>query len=157
MLAENLSFAAIDRASGALVGCMIVTDFHKSLTPAPNASDALAPIDALTQALATRYLALRAIAPGEVILVDMAAIADGYAGRGLYQSLRRACHAHAKAQGFTRVVGELSSAATQHVVLNKLGHQKLAEIKYREFEFRGEYPFASITAPECIVLAEGLL
>ena len=60
----------------------------------------------------------------------------------------------AKAAGFNTVIGELSSAATQHVCVNSLGQTVMAEIEYASFEFAGGYPFAEIVKPPSIQLVE---
>ena len=157
MIDEGLSLAAIDQPSGEIAGCIIVTDFHSAIPPAPDGSDPLAPVTALTRQLALRYKELRPLPPGKVILIDMAAVAEAHGGRGIYRGLRNAAQARAKALGYQRVVGELSSAATQHVVLKHLGHENLAEIAYRDFTFQGDQPFSSIAEPHGIILAEGKL
>ena len=87
----------------------------------------------------------------------MGAVSSLAAGQGVYQKLRNAAQNNAKELGYRFVVGELSSASTQHVVLNKLGHSKVAEVLFSSFEFAGSRPFASINEPESIVLAEGML
>ena len=53
------------------------------------------------------------------------------------------------------MIGELSSVATQHVVLNRLQHRSVAEIRFDTFEYAGGYPFRGISDPPSIVLAEG--
>lgn len=154
MVAEGLSVAAIDAATGDMMGCMIVTDFHGQLTDNSCPPAKFAPLAALTGALCDQYAR---IGPGEVILVDMGAVSDKAAGMGAYQRMRAAVQNGARAKGYQRVVGELSSAATQHVVLNRLGHKKLAEIQFADFEFGGKRPFQTITDPPSILLTEGEL
>ena len=53
--------------------------------------------------------------------------------------------------------GELTSSATQKVVLEKMGHRKCAEIAFAEFTLNGTRPFASITEPQTVILAEETL
>ncbi|KMW59330.1 hypothetical protein AIOL_004312 [Candidatus Rhodobacter oscarellae] len=155
MVAEGLSFAATDAATGALAGCVIVTDFSKTGTAPARRDPALAPLIALTDALGSKYP--RALGAGEAILVDMACVAEGYTGRGLYTALRGAAQDHAARRGFRWALGELSSAATQHVILGKMGHRALARVDFATFEFNGQRPFASITKPRGLVLSEGAL
>lgn len=154
MVDERLSVAAV--ADGELLGCMIVTDFHQHLnmteTPEP-----FAPLAALTGELCRQYQQVRSIGPGDAALVDMGAVSGSAGGKGVYQKLRDAAQEQARRRGFTRIVGELSSAATQHVVLNRLGHEKLAEVRFADFEYGGAKPFAGIEEPESIILAEGRL
>ena len=53
--------------------------------------------------------------------------------------------------------GELTSTATQKVVLEKMGHRKSAEIAFAEFTLNGRLPFATITDPKTVILAEETL
>ncbi|MGB0507460.1 MAG: hypothetical protein ACPGGK_14805 [Pikeienuella sp.] len=154
MVVEGLSVVAVE--DGDLLGCMIVTDFHQHLGVS-EAPDRFAPLAALTGELCRQYQQVRNIGPGEAALVDMGAVSSRAGGKGVYQKLRDAAQDRARQRGFRRIVGELSSAATQHVVLNRLGHEKLAEVRFADFEFGGAKPFAGIGEPESIILAEGLL
>ena len=49
------------------------------------------------------------------------------------------------------------SSATQKVVLEKMGHRKRAEIAFAEFTLNGRLPFAMITDPKTVILAEETL
>ena len=153
MAAQDLSVAATDARTGELAGCLLVTDYRRQ--PGAACPSSLAPLAALVAALRRSYERRGAPAPGEAILVDMAAVAEGARGRGVYRRMRAAAEARAASRGFRRVVGEASSAATQHVLLERLGHRRRAEIAYRGFAFGGGHPFASIARPPSIVLAEG--
>ena len=157
MIAEGLSVAALDRASGAMAGCLIATDLHAALSPAPVPDGPLGAIAALSQQAAQRYAELRPFQSGEVMLVDMAAVAKPFGGQGIYLALRNAAQCRARKLGFRRVVGELSSPASQHVVLNRLGHEKVLELPLRTFRFRDGFPFAAINEPQCLILSEGRL
>ena len=154
MVDEGLSVCAVD-PSGRMLGCMIVVDFHGPLRAAPGRHPVFAPVSALMSALGAAYARQYTIAPGEVILIDMGAVVTEATGAGVYRAMRAKVQRIAGTRGFRRVVGELSSAATQHVVLNRLGHKKIAEIAFAGFEHQGKRPFASITDPPGIILAEG--
>lgn len=155
MIAEGISVVAFDRETEAMLGCLIATDFYQHLEPQISPGDPFAPLAALGAALGRQYKLMRTIAPGDVVLVDMGAVSTNAAGKGVYQLMRNALHQLAKDRGFHSVVGELSSSSTQHVVLNKLGHQKRAEVIFANFTFEGGYPFRSIKEPQSIILAEG--
>jgi len=157
MTREGLSVVAIDEVSDMVVGCIIASDFYHHLDILISSNEKFAPIGALGNGLSAKYLETREVSEGQVILSDMAVIAPEMAGKNIYQQMKAYAHENARAKGFERIVGELSSEVTQHVVLNKLGHQKLAEIVFETFEFRGIKPFASIIKPKSIILAEGRL
>lgn len=157
MVAEKLSVVAVAPETQTVLGVMIATDFHHQFAPQSAAPDPFAPLQALTAELTRLYRRKYSITPGQVALVDMAAVATSANGHGLYRKMRTALHASAKHQGFEAVVGELSSAATQHVVLDRLGHQKIAEVTFASFEFEGKRPFETITDPARIILAQGQL
>jgi hypothetical protein len=157
MIDEGLSVMAVDPQTDMLGGCMIVTDYHNRLDKTGPTHPRFAAHGAMTTELIRQYAAHQPIEPGLIILVDMAAVPPSNAGAGLYQSMRAAVHDIAKQNGFRRVVGELSSTTTQHVVLTRLGHKKRAEVTFAAFEFDGEYPYQSIQNPPSYILAEGEL
>ncbi|MBE1283501.1 MAG: hypothetical protein GJ676_09325 [Rhodobacteraceae bacterium] len=157
MVKEGLSIAATDNHSGHLVGCLVVTDFARQLFEETNTNTKFSPLSALTEDLCRQYQSKRDVSVGEAILVDMAAVSEEAAGKGVYQQMRAAAHDLARSQGFQLVIGELSSAATQHVVLELLGHKKMAEIAFAEFQFGEERPFQEIKEPPSIILSEGRL
>ena len=155
MVDEGLSLVAT-HSSGTVVGCMIATDFHTCLTvkqtPLP-----FAPLVALTTALCKDYSKIRRSSPGTALLVDMGAVAPEAQAQGIYSALRRAVHSRAITKGYHRVMGELSSAQTQHVVLEKMGHKAVAEIAFDRFEWAGTKPFRNIHDPPKLILSEGML
>ena len=157
MVCEGLSVCAIDTTSDELLGCLIVTDVAAQLGARPHIGSAFAPLAALNDELFGQYLKNREISAGDTVLVDMGAVSQSARGQGVYQRLRSAAHDLACKRGFRRVLGELSSAATQHFVLNRLGHEKVAEVAFAGFEFEGTRPFSSIEDPESLILAEGML
>ena len=155
---DGFSLAAMDAASGNLVGVLIVRDFLKQrfADPLPF-QQKFDPVTALFEALEASYLQDRDLVPGQALLIDMAAVAPSHTGRGIYQALRREISAKARSAGYIYTIGELTSAATQRVVLEKLGHRKAAEITPADFTYAGERPFASVTDPAVIVLTEETL
>lgn len=155
MVAEGLSVVATDSHSQQILGCLIVTDFHGQSAAPPVADARFRPLAALGAELARQYRAQRSIVPGEVALVDMAAVAPSATGAGLYSRMRAAAHGIARDKGYRHVVGELSSAATQHVVLTRLQHRKMAEVAFAGFVVDGQLPFRRITQPPGIILTEG--
>jgi len=155
MVAEALSFCAVGCESRELIGCLIATDFSASIDAPVVASGEFAALSALTRELSRSYHEHRAVNAGEVMLMDMGVVSPRAIGTGVYQKMRATAQARGRERGFRWVVGELSSAATQHVVLNKLNHRKVAEVMFSDFEFGGAVPFRSIESPRSIVLAEG--
>lgn len=156
-IGEGLSVVAIERGSGDLVGCLIATDYRNHTTGGAGEPLDFGPISALSAALFRQYRRQRTVGSGEVVLVDMAAVAKDAHGKGVYQRMRSAAHDLARNRGYFRVVGELSSTATQHVVLDRLGHRNAAEVAFATFEYEGKRPFRSIDKPPSIILAEGEL
>lgn len=157
MVLEGLSIAAIDTKTNHVIGCLIACDFYHHIHAKSTAPEKFAPLSALSKALCHSFIEQRAPKAGDIAFLDMAAIAPDYLGQGIYQAMRRFAHAHAKQRGFQSVIGELSSAATQHFVLKKLGHSKQAEVSFEHFEYQGKNPFQSIQEPASIILAEGQL
>lgn len=157
MIAEGLSVVAIDQDNEEVIGCLIVSDFHRHISPSFNGDCKFAPLAALTSELCAQYQSYRSINSGQAILVDMGAMSSNASGKGIYQQMRSFVQENAKQLGFKSVVGELSSSATQHVVLEKMGHKKIAEVFFKDFKYAGQKPFNSINNPLSIILAEGEL
>ncbi|MEO0329938.1 MAG: hypothetical protein AAF217_15255 [Pseudomonadota bacterium] len=157
MVAEGYSIAAVDIDTGTLIGCMIVTDFFDQLKNLPDQTGVFAALGALTHSLRQQYLQKDTVQPGEALLIDMGIVADAGSGRGIYQQMRALVQVTAREAGYRLLIGELSSYATQHVVLEKLGHRKRAEIAFDTFRYGEDFPFRSITEPKSIILAEGSL
>lgn len=155
MIDEGLSVVAVDGATNAILGCMVVTDFKKQLRTETITNTQFAPIAALTQELCRLYLKNADVRTGEAILVDMGVVSKVAQGQGLYKRMRRAVHEIAKFKGYSKVVGELSSSATQHFVIDRLQHKVMAEVAFTDFQFDESYPFATIHEPRSIILAQG--
>jgi len=157
MQEQQLSLLATDSKTKEIIGCLIACDYASQTQNGSQAPDSLKPINALLRSLDHHYRETRRAVAGQCMLVDMAVVSPDASGRGIYQSLREAAHVVGKNAGFKRVVGELSSAATQHVCVNKLGHRVCAEIEYASFEYAGRRPFAAIQEPRSIQLVEAEL
>ena len=157
MIDEGLSLKAVNKETGAVLGAIIATDLMECLSPSPPTDPRFAPISALTQRLLKFHIGDTQPQTGSIALVDMGFTAPEARGHGIYTKLRVAVHDHLKELGYNRVLGELSSVATQHVVLDKFGHRAISEITFKDFEYGGETPFAAITEPSSIILSEGIL
>ena len=157
MVRENLSFIAKEPVADKIIGCMIITDFISSFGAKSKTPEAFEPFQALTSALRAEYPTQARTLKGHSILIDMAAVHPNFEGFGIYQRLRADAQMHAQKRGFRYVIGELSSAATQHVVLKRLGHTKRADIPFASFEHKGDRPFQTIKTPPSFVLCEGKL
>ena len=157
-LCNRLSLMATGPDSGELMGILVVRDFRKQrFAGALPYQDKYDQISALFEELEAIYLQTRQLAAGDAMLVDMAAVPSAHAGKGIYQALRAEISIRAKSLGYKYIIGELTSSATQKVVLEKMGHRKYAEIAFAEFTLNGRLPFAAITDPKTVILAEETL
>ena len=111
-------------------------------------------ISALFEELEAIYLQTRQIAAGDALLVDMAAVPSAHAGKGIYKPLRTEISILAKSIGYKYIIGELTSSATQNVVLEKMVHRKRAKIAFAELTLIDGLPLASITDSKTVILAE---
>lgn len=155
LISEGLSIGAVEAKSNRLIGCMIVGDYSNQLTSRKTVETRFDPLVAVTEKLRSSFGGRNKVEPGQIALIDMGAVLPGCGGKGIYKTLRNKVHEVARQQGFIQIAGELSSAATQHVVINLLGHQPMARLSFREYEFAGTWPFASIDEPEEYILAIG--
>jgi hypothetical protein len=163
MAAEGLSFVAVDTEGAELAGCVLAGDF----CPETNAllseelqyevPESMRAIKALLNELERPYKQSVSNSSDEILIVDIAAVNRAARGQGLYRRLRLSAQGAAKERGFSRVVGELSSAATQRFCVEKLGHKIINEVAYKTFRFNDTLPFASIERPSTLQLVEGVL
>ena len=154
MVAQGLSVVALDE-EGAVLGAVVMCDI---LDQGPAAGDpGLRPMQALLHGLEEAYFDLRRPGPGQSALVDMAFVRSDAAGGGVYTRLRKAAQELARERGFSHVVGVLSSAATQAVVVAKFDQSVLVRQRFDAFQFEGGTPFAGIEEPPEIWLTEGHL
>ncbi|KAG1702943.1 Agmatinase [Nymphon striatum] len=100
MIAEGLSVVAIDQDNEEVIGCLIVSDFHRHISPSFNGDSKFAPLAALTSELCAQYQLYRSINSGEAILVDMGAMSSNASGKGIYQQMRSFVQENAKQLGF---------------------------------------------------------
>jgi len=178
MLNQALSLVALNTSNNEIVGCLVACDYlsqnqqttidsnigsalpisaqdpQLSKTTVP---DKLKPVNAILDSLDEIYRKNRQLRAGQCMLVDMAVVTHAERGQGIYRKLREAAHRVGKDAGFSLVVGELSSAATQRLCVNRFKHKVCAEIEYSEFAYNGDTPFASINIPNSILLVEGEL
>ena len=148
------SLVAIDEQTDQVLGCLITDSFPQSFEHTEALPYKRAAIARLLQSLQQQYLNNNPF-PDKALLVDMAVVSTSAGKRGIYQALRTTLHEHASAAGFNQVFGELSSAVTQKICVEKFGHDVVGEISYRDFSYNNRYPFASIDDPLTIQLVAG--
>ncbi len=155
MISEGLSVVAVDPADDQILGCLIVTAFNPENFSTSEVAHQFLPLVALTSELVAMYQTKRSLSQGEAVLVDMGAVPPHAAGQGVYKAMRMEVDQIARDRGYRFILGELSSAATQHVVLDLLGHRAVAEVEFSSFIVDGARPFAGISEPAGIVMSEG--
>ena len=155
ILDEGLSVIAIEANSKSLIGFILLTSFEKHISQTKKSNGLLAPISAISSELIKQYKKGNNLIPNTGVLVDMAAVAPQYRGEGIYENMRNSANNLAGKRGFTEIFGELSSEASQNLILTKLKHVKVAEVEFNTFKFRGSKPFISIINPKSIILAKG--
>ena len=84
----------------------------------------------------------------------MAARSRSHRGQGIYRAMRLEINNIARRHQYKYVVGELSSAIKQKVLLDKMGQLPGAEIRSWTFLHRGDYPFGLIEDPKSIVFSD---
>jgi len=136
-----------------ILACIIPAPFPSDFKDFQTLPEIQQAIPALLAELETRYLQ-KYKPPEKSLLVDIAVVAADAANTGIYQQLRLALERNAADAGFEKIFGELSSAATQRVCVEKFKHKLVAEIPYQKFTYKNRKPFASISSPESIQLVE---
>jgi len=157
MRGQGLSLIAKDTSNDKLVGCIVACDYTTLGQNSAIIPDSLKPVNALLSSLEETYRKNRQPHPGQYMLVDMAVVTPTARGQGIYRKLREAVHRVGREAGYSYVVGELSSTATQQLCINRFNHKVCAEIEFSSFKYQDQKPFSTITSPKCIVLVEGKL
>jgi len=150
------SLVACEQDSGDIIGCMISADFPSCFNESVKQSLKQQTVSALLEELEELYLRENGETENS-LLVDIAVVADKYSNQGIYQQLRHSLQGMAITKGFKSIFGELTSAATQHVCIDKLHQQTVAEVFYKDFKFAGTRPFANILEPPSIKLVKASL
>jgi GNAT superfamily N-acetyltransferase len=154
MIGQGASFAAMDCHSGRWVGCIFATELSKPASKHLLGPEIMLPIKRLLYELEFGYFNVRGDDELRTLLVDMAVVSPDMQGLGIYTRLRRAVHQRAVELGFEYVVGELASAAAQHLCVHKLGHRIIHEINFSDFVYNDKHPFADIKEPPSIQMVE---
>ena len=157
VIEEGLSVVALDNTDGSVLGCLLATEFVALESDIKSLPPKFRPIKALLEKLESIYTQSRATTSGRTMLVDLAVVSDLARGRGIYSKLRSVAHEIGRQRQFEYVIGELSSAATQHLCVKKLGHSVKAEVAYADFDYEGAQPFKAIQNPLSIQLVEARL
>jgi len=157
MISQGLSLVAVDTDTNKVIGCLIACDYLTQGQATTTVPKKLKPVNAILANLDNLYRKNQRLQAGDCMLVDMAVVTPDARKLGIYSELRKAAHRLGREAGFTRVVGELSSAATQRLCVDRLNHKVCAEIEYASFEYEGQTPFSSISTPKSILLTEGAL
>ncbi len=157
MVAEKMSLVAVDQASGEITGCLLAGQFQPCEAPNLNTPKSIQAIKAILRQLEKQHLQKLSLPLEQLVLVDIAIVTPAASGRGIYTALRHSLHDRASELGFSGVIGELSSRASQVVCVQKLGHRLVGQVDYQSFQFDGGYPFSVIDNTYSIQLVEHLL
>ena len=143
-LEEGLSLVGFDPVTENLIGVLFATDLMKPTNfEARKPLSVQSPLRVSCADLKRRYLQLYPRNTGEALLLDMVAVSWSYRGQGIYRAIRLEINNVALRHQYKYVVGGLSSAITQKILFNEMGHSPVLEIRYQIFLHRVEYPFAS--------------
>jgi len=155
VMQEGLSFVARDAASGEVVGVRVSEDyFQEEMPEIEGLSPKFGPLFALLEALGKQAYDMRDIQPGKYVHLFMVAVKSNYAKRGIAPTMNKIFFSHVKNRGFTHAMTEPTGEISQHILLNKFGFKKMAEIAYDDFEFEGEKPFAGLKGHRCAMLLD---
>jgi len=155
MANSGIALVATNPDTDEITGCLLAHDILAKVTPPEISLPELDPLNALLHSLEAPYIKSAKITQGDVLKVDIAVVAPHARGRGIYEQLRPSAQEAAAMAGYRRVVGELSSKATQSLCVGKWKQRVLNEIEYAQFEYKNRLPFAHIREPVSIQLVEG--
>ncbi|MDJ0842560.1 MAG: hypothetical protein QNK37_39035 [Acidobacteriota bacterium] len=157
LIEPGLSFVAVDEEIDQVVGVRISEDFYDELEESPEIpglSPKFFPLFTLLEELGAEYKKTHNWQHGKYIHMFMIAVEDGYQGRGIAPNMNKMFFRHVKGLGFTHAITEPTGLISQHILKNKFGFKVLHEIKYADFVFDGEKPFADLLEHPSAMLME---
>jgi hypothetical protein len=155
-LTEPLSFVAVQRASGRVVGLCLAHDLAGPPLAFRAERDAprLAPLFSLLAALHDRYAAARPVPRGRALEIAATAAAADVDGYAVALALERRALDNARAHGFGLAMTLCTSAVTRYIAQAEERMEVLHEVRYDSFVSDGVNVFAAAARHRGVALCE---
>ncbi|MBE9197864.1 MULTISPECIES: non-ribosomal peptide synthetase [unclassified Nodularia (in: cyanobacteria)] len=146
-LFESLSFVALHRLSGNVIGFCLSEDFASSLGGDFEIPEFLKPIFALLDSLDRMYIKTYGeVKVGEIIHVFMTGTSSHVEGAAIALALEKKVLEVAASLNYKRAVTICTHAVTAYIA-QELEYQRRYAVQYESFEFEGRRVFSHVPAP----------
>ena len=144
-IVDGLSMAAIDMLTGKLLGCLISEDSEGNPPEGLEHIHAdFDPIFALLDKLNSFYTSTHLSYRNGLLHEFMMGVHSECKGRNIGSNLIMASHTLGRMQGFKGAIAEVTGPISQRIFIDKHHYQVLEEMKYCEFEYKGNPCFENI-------------
>ncbi len=146
-LSESLSFVALHRISGKVMGFCLSEDFASSLVGDLEIPEFLNPIFALLDFLDQVYLkSYGTLKVGEIVHVFMSGTSSDVEGTAIILALEKKVLEVAASLNYQRAVTTCTHSVTSYVA-QELEYQRRYAVLYESFEFEDRRVFSNVPAP----------
>jgi amino acid adenylation domain-containing protein len=150
---KNLSYVAVQKPSGRVVGYCLSEDFANYLLAEVEKQDngdselpeSMTPIFALWHSLEEMYKSSYGeVKPGDILYVQLSGAASDVDSTAIALALEKKVLEVAASFNYKRVATTCTQIFTRYIALEEMGYQRKYAIDYDVFEFEGERIFSSI-------------
>lgn len=146
-LSESLSFVALHRLSGNVIGFCLSEDFASSLAGQFQIPEFLNPIFALLDSLDQMYIkSYGEVKQGEIVHVFMTGTSSHVQGAAITLALENKVLQVAASLNYKRAVTTCTHSVTIYIA-QELQYQRRYALQYQSFEFEGRRVFSNVPAP----------
>lgn len=149
-------------AKDTLTDDVVAVCLNKDLLDSPiddnaEVSEKLFPIFELLDGLEERYLKSNTVKYNEIFHVTMIAVDRNVMNKRLSYELFDASFKTAIERGFTKTLQEATGLISQHIAIDRLGHDEFCSINYSDFIYQNRRVFEGIkSVPSCKLLTKNL-
>ncbi|MBD2527540.1 histidine decarboxylase [Nostoc sp. FACHB-133] len=146
-LPEGLSYIAVDKISGNVLGFCLSEDFASSLAMKFEIPEFFKPIFALLDSLDQMYIkSYGEVKKGEIVYVFMSGMSDHVNGTAIVLALEKKILEVAASLNYERAVTTCTNSVTAYIA-QELEYQRRFTVQYESFEFEGRRVFSQVPAP----------
>jgi amino acid adenylation domain-containing protein len=157
-LSEEISYVAVDRVSGNVIGFCLCEDFASALAAEFEIPDFMNPILALLDSLDKMYIkSYGEVKVGEIFHVFMSGTFDHVDSAAIALALEKKVLEVAASLNYKRAVTTCTHSVTAYIA-QELEYQRRYALHYEDFEFEGRRVFSNVPEPHKeVVLFEKVL
>lgn len=157
---EEKAYIVIEPISQKVIGVCIIQDALEDEESIENIDEGLEVIFALLGSLQEKYIIENQLmTKGKVAMAFSLSIDQNFEGLGIAHFLLGESLKQARNLGYEKVITEATSVISQNLVKEKYEFKPLFEIRYKDFEYKGEKVFERFPEganPTCILMEKVL-